>query len=155
MSIARKSTILAATIVTAGLGTVSLASADTTTTAAAPGTATVTLTTPSKTVTLPAAKVTCGVAGEVYGLYTGIDRRGRRVAVSVKIPQYTGAGSYTGSVRVLARGLYGRYAHTFQVPMTLTGTGGSATVSRTLTGNVDPAIAGKTVEMSASWTCTP
>ncbi len=87
------------------------------------------------------------VAGKSHG------RRGSAVRLSVK--DYTGAGSYTGSVVVTHHNHAGFSGHRYaKVPVTLTSDGGSFTYSKTLSGKRDPALKGKTISVSASWTCS-
>jgi hypothetical protein len=80
---------------------------------------------------------------------------GRRAAATLTVPGYHGAGGYTGSLHVIARTPFMRLEKTVSLPVTLTDTGGSITVSRTLPGTVHPQLKGKTVSVNAVWTCTP
>ena len=81
-------------------------------------------------------------------------RVARRARVTLIVPSYHGAGSYTGTLALRARVLLTRLQRTLTVPVTLTSTGGTVTVTRTLPGTVHPKLRGKTVSATASWSCT-
>jgi len=150
----------AAVAAVAAGGAVSIASASSgstpSTTGGNAGTLRVTVTRPDgQTRTRPARSVRCTVAGGDYVLRAGRALAGRRAAATLTVPGYHGAGSYTGSLHVIVRTLFMRFDRTVSLPVTLTDTGGSVTVSRTLPGTFHPQLKGKTVSATAVWTCTP
>ncbi|MGO9974679.1 MAG: hypothetical protein ACLP01_18100 [Solirubrobacteraceae bacterium] len=122
---------------------------------AATGTATVTVTRPDgKTHTRPAREVRCTLLNGAYVL-RGVSHRGRRVgAETLTVPGYHEAGSYTGTVNAVLHGPFLQLHATRQVPVTMTDSGGSVTVSRTLPGRLHPRLRGKTVSETVAWTCT-
>jgi hypothetical protein len=119
------------------------------------GTVTLSVTGPlGKTHTGRTRPVRCSVAGGRYVLVVGARRVARRARVTLVVPSYHGAGSYTGTLRLRARVLLTRLQRTLTVPVTLTSTGGTVTVTRTLPGTVHPKLRGKTISATASWSCT-
>jgi hypothetical protein len=160
MSIKHTSLLLATTGVLAagGGGGALLASADASAppNGAAKGTIDVTITRPSgQTVKRPSHQLTCAVINGNYVLRGSGHRNGRQGAAVLTVPHYTGAGSYSATLRVAARGPFRSFARTVTIPVTMTDKGGSASVTRTLPGIVHPSLKGKTVTVSAAWSCTP
>jgi hypothetical protein len=154
---------LSAVLATAGAVSIAAASSgpgNTTTgsgASASTGTGTVTLSVTGprgKTHTGRTRPVRCRVAGGRYMLVVGARRAARRARVTLIVPSYHGAGSYTGTLALRARVLLTRLQRTLTVPVTLTSTGGTATLTRTLPGTVHPKLRGKTVSATASWSCT-
>jgi len=154
---------LSAVLATAGAVSIAAASSgpgNTTTgsgASASTGTGTVTLSVTGprgKTHTGRTRPVRCSVAGGRYTLVVGARRVARRARVTLIVPSYHGAGSYTGTLALRARVLLTRLQRTLTVPVTLTSTGGTVTVTRTLPGTVHPKLRGKTVSATASWSCT-
>ncbi len=139
----------------AGGSSGSAGSGATTAGSAGTGTATVTVTRPdAKTHTRPAREVRCTLLGGAYVLRS-VGHRGRRVgAETLTVPGYHGAGSYTGTVNVVLHGPFLQLHATREVPVTMTDSGGSVTVSRTLPGRLHPQLRGKTVSETVAWTCT-
>jgi hypothetical protein len=124
---------------------------------ASTGTGTVTLSVTGlrgKTHTGRTRPVRCSLAGGRYTLVVGARRAARRARVTLIVPSYHGAGSYTGTLALRARVLLTRLQRTLSVPVTLTSTGGTVTITRTLPGTVHPKLRGKTVSATASWSCT-
>jgi len=126
------------------------------------GTVTVKVTGPNgKTRTRPQRTVACSTTGGNYVLRfarrtNALARgRGRFAGASLTVSDYHGPGSYTGTLRVVARGPFLRLYKTIKLPVSLTSTGGQATLTRTLPGTVHPALKGKTISATANWTCTP
>jgi hypothetical protein len=164
MSFSRRPAAIAACLALAagGGGTAVLAStagASTITTASQvaghTGTGSVSITGPKGKTHTRTVPVTCKVVKGRYVVEAGKQhaRAGSDLRLTVK--DYTGAGSYSASVLIVhhKHGSFSghRYA---KVPVTLTSTGGSFTYSKTLSGKKDSALKGKTVRVSASWTCS-
>lgn len=147
--------VLAAAAV-AGTASIAAATGTASSTSSGHGTVTVKVTRPDgKTKTRPAHPVACSQNGGNYVLRFA-RRDGRRGgAATLTVSGYHGPGSYTGTLRVIARGPFLRLYKTLQLPVTITDTGGQATVSRTLPGTLHPALKGKTVSATANWTCAP
>lgn len=130
-------------------------------TPAGSGSVTVKVTRPNGTThTRPQRLVVCSTTGGTYVLRFGrrVGAAGRHRAfgsASLMVSGYHGPGSYTGTLRVVVRGPFLRLYKTIKLPVTLTSSGGQATFSRTLPGTAHPALKGKTVSASATWTCTP
>jgi hypothetical protein len=125
-------------------------------TTAGSGTVSVTVTRPNgQTRTRPTRPVTCSTTGGDYVLRFGKVAGRRRGSATITVSGYHGSGSYTGKLRVSVRGPLLRLYKTVELPVTLTSTGGHATMTRTLPGTVHPALKGKTVSATADWTCTP
>jgi hypothetical protein len=121
----------------------------------AAGTGTVTLTGPAGHSHTRTGAVTCKTVNGRYVL-RNVDRfrHGRRV-LRLVVPHYTGPGAYTGRVMILRRhGAAFRGRDLRRVPVNITSTGGSFTYTKTLTGKRHHALAGKTVSVKASWTCS-
>ena len=141
-------------------GTASLAAATSGSGSALTGTGTVMVkvTRPNgQSRTRPQRHVSCRVSGGDYVLRF-VRARGvapRRGSASLTVGGYHGPGSYTGTLRVVVRGPFLRLSKTVQLPVTLNSNGGEATMTRTLRGKVHPALKGKTISATASWTCTP
>lgn len=120
------------------------------------GTVTVTLTGPNgKTHMRPARPVKCTLRNGDYILSGARVRDGRLGRAALTIPGYHGAGTYTGTVRVSLRGPFIRLHGELRVPVTMTDSGGSLTITRTLPGTFHPKLRGKTVSLTSAWTCTP
>jgi hypothetical protein len=120
------------------------------------GTVTVTVTRPNgHTHTRPARPVTCSTAGGDYVLHFGKVAGKRHGSATLTVSAFHGPGSYTGTLRVRVRGPFLRLYKTVKLPVSLTSTGGHATMTRTLPGTVHPSLKGKTVSATADWTCTP
>ena len=118
------------------------------------GSGTITLVGPQGKSHTRTGAVSCRVVHGRYIVRTAGGRPGRGMRVRLVIGKYTGPGTYTGRVRVTqmhgAR-FHGRILR--DVPVTVTSTGGSFKYSKTLSGKHNAALAGKTVSVSASWTC--
>ncbi len=152
----RTTAVTATALLLGGGGAAALASTGGTTAPRSSGADTgavqLTVTAPSgQTVTRPARAVSCKVKDGTYVLRGGA---GHRAGARLTVASYTGPGSYTATLRLVARTLLGRMSKTVQVPVTLTSTGGTATVTRTLSGKRDAALKGKTMTVTANWTCT-
>jgi hypothetical protein len=126
------------------------------------GTVAVKVTRPNgKTRTRPQHPVGCSTNGGNYVLRFArranapTRKRGRAAGTTLTVSGYHGPGSYTGTLRVVVRGPFLRLSRTIKLPVTLTSSGGQATLTRTLPGTVHPSLKGKTVSATASWTCTP
>jgi hypothetical protein len=123
--------------------------------AARTGTGTVSLTGPKGKTATRTVPVSCRVSTGHYVVLAGRPgaRRGADLRLSVK--DYTGAGRYTAALQVTrhAGARFGGHRYG-KVPVTLTADGGSFTYSRTLSGKRDSALKGKTVSVSASWSCS-
>ena len=120
------------------------------------GTVTVKVTRPDGTTrTRPRHQVACSVKGGDYMLRFERGRARRHNVATLAVSGYHGPGSYQGTLRVIARGPFLRLSRTIHLPVTITDSGGQATVSRTLPGKIHPTLKGKTVSATASWTCTP
>lgn len=153
--------VLAAAVAVAAVGVAPAAllagsaSASTPRRTGANGTGTVTLVGPAGHSHTMSGAVSCRVVGSRYVVSTGGGRRrGHGLRVRLVIPKYTGAGSYTGRLRIVhVRRARFRGRVLRDVPVTVTSTGGSFKYSRTLTGKHHKALAGKTISVSGSWTC--
>lgn len=161
MSIRRKTVLLATTGVLAvgGGGGAMLASASASSPAsggtAGHGTIQLTVTRPDgSTHTRPSRPIACANVTGTYVLRVAhrVGRRGRAV---LTIPHYNGAGNYSADLRVSGHGLFRSFAESVKIPVTMTASGGSASITRTLPGIVHPSLKGKTVTVRAAWTCTP
>jgi hypothetical protein len=162
MRLIRTHKLIAASAAVAVLGAggaVSIASASSgssSTANATTGSLTVTVTGPrGKTHTRPTRQVRCAITNGDYVLTIGGRHRLRRGRATLSVPSYNGAGSYTGSLTIRVRALFTSLSKTVSVPVTMTSSGGSVTVSRTLPGKIHPSLRGKTVSATAAWTCMP
>jgi hypothetical protein len=134
---------------------VSSASASTPRSPHANGTGTMTLVGAAGKSHTRSGAVSCRVVNGRYVVRMLAGRRRHGMRVRLVIGKYTGAGSYTGRVRVThMRGARFRGRVLRDVPVTVTSTGGSFKYAKTLSGKHNPALAGKTVSVTGSWTCT-
>lgn len=163
MSLSRKRALGAALAAAVGVAPVALlvssASASTPrsvhTHAHANGSGTITLVGPQGKSHTRSGAVSCRVVHGRYVVRTVGGRAGRGMRARLVIGRYAGPGTYTGRVRITqTRGarFHGRILR--DVPVTVTSTGGSFKYSKTLSGKHNAALAGKTVSVSASWTCS-
>lgn len=119
------------------------------------GTGTVAVTGPAGKTHSRTGTVSCKTVNGRY-VVANVTRlaHGRRV-LRVIVPHYTGPGAYTGRVVLLRRhGGAFRGRDLRRVPVTITSTGGSFTYAKTLSGKRHHALAGKTVRVQASWSCS-
>ena len=119
------------------------------------GSGTITLVGPQGKSHTRSGAVSCRVAHGRYVVRTVGGRPGRGMRLRLVVGRYAGPGTYTGRVRITqTRGarFHGRILR--DVPVTITSTGGSFKYSKTLSGKHNQALAGKTVSVSASWTCS-
>ncbi|MGC9221054.1 MAG: hypothetical protein ACP5H2_06840 [Solirubrobacteraceae bacterium] len=159
MSLSHRRALGAAAALAVGVAPVALlvssASASTPRSAHANGNGTITLVGPNSKSHTKAGAVSCRVVNGRYVMRTVGGRPGQGMRIRLVIGNYTGAGAYTGRVRVTqvhgAR-FHGRILR--GVPVTVTSSGGSVQYSKTLSGKHNQALAGKTVSVSASWTCS-
>ncbi len=118
------------------------------------GSGTITLVGPNGKSHTRSGAVSCRVVNGRYVVRTAGGRPGRGLRVRLVIGKYTGAGTYSGRVRVTQmHGARFRGRVLRAVPVTVTSTGGSFKYAKTLSGKHNAALAGKTVSVSASWTC--
>jgi hypothetical protein len=119
------------------------------------GTGSLTVTGPKgKTRALKNVHVACAATGGTYVVREDVTR-GRSVrGITLVVPGYRGAGSYNATAVMHRQAGKQGAGKALQVPVTLTSDGGSATVTKTLSGKKDSSLKGKTVKLSASWTCT-
>jgi hypothetical protein len=75
--------------------------------------------------------------------------------VTLSVPGYTGAGSYTGIGRIAYAGIWERFSKTVRVPVTMTATGGDVSFARTLPGVIYPWLRGEHVTVDVNWSCMP
>lgn len=147
---------MVALLAAGGGASVALASGSSGTAAPGSGSLVVTVTGPNgQTHVRPVRSIRCSVVGGTYVLRAARAGRARLVSERLMVPGYAGAGSYTARLDVVVRGPFTRLRGERQVPVTLSGTGGSLTVTRTLPGRVYAQLAGKTVTLTANWTCAP
>lgn len=136
---------------TAGASTVTTTSTSTST---GTGTATVSVTGPAGKTHTRTLAVSCTTAKGRY-VVRSVTKHGRRsLRLRLAVRDYSGAGSYTGTAMITRRSANGFSRHHFKVPVTLTSTGGSVSVTKTLSGKRNPANAGKTISATAHWTCS-
>lgn len=99
--------------------------------------------------------VACTVKGKTYTVVTKkttVD--GYQVYASMVIRNYTGPGSYTGTVSMGVKGANVAAAGAVTgVKVTITETGGVFAFSKTGTGTTAPKLEGKTISGSMTYTC--
>lgn len=119
------------------------------------GTGSVTITGPKGKTHTRTVPVSCKVVKGHYVMVAGKTHAKRGSDLRLTVKDYSGAGDASASVLVI-RHSHGSFSgHRYaKVPVTLTGDGGSFTFSKTLSGKKDSALKGKTIGVSASWTCS-
>jgi hypothetical protein len=122
---------------------------------ASTGSGTVSITGPKGKTHTRTVPVTCKVVNGRYVVLAGKKHAKRGSDLRLAVKDYTGAGSYSASVLVTRHAAGSFSGHRYaKVPVTLTSTGGSFTYSKTLSGKKHSALKGKTISVSASWTCS-
>jgi hypothetical protein len=119
------------------------------------GTGSVTITGPKGKTHTRTVPVSCKVVKGRYEMLAGKPHAKKGSDLRLTVKDYTGAGNATASVLII-RHSHGDFSgHRYaKVPVTLTSDGGSFTYSKTLSGKKDSALKGKTISVSASWTCS-
>ncbi len=119
------------------------------------GTGTVSITGPKGKTHTRTVPITCTVVAGRYVVLAGKQPTRKGTSLRLGVKDYTGAGSYSGTVLIIRHSHVSFSGHRYtKVPVTLTTTGGSFTYSKTLSGKRHPALKGKTVSVAASWTCS-